>query len=267
MRTLYRQGGPGVDLYDLRISGKYAGSPIDGDVEFFLRQARRTGGPVLELAVGTGRVAEPLAREGFEVVGLDLSPHMLAMARSKAIPGLTLVRGDMTRFDLGRKFRLILVPFRSFHHLLTPREQRNCLECVRRHLAPGGRFIVDLFDPRIEFCLPGGDQSPTSRGRVRHPQTGNWIRIHVENRRNDPHTQTFSEQWIHEELDARGRPVRRWKDDLSLRWTYRFEMEYLLRLSGFDPIACYGDFRGGRQKYGAEQIWVCQASRRRGRLQ
>ncbi|MBI2898567.1 MAG: class I SAM-dependent methyltransferase [Planctomycetes bacterium] len=258
MRTLYQKGGPAVDLYDVRIRGG-PGSPVEGDVDFFLRHARRTGGPVLELGVGTGRVAVPLARAGFEVVGLDLSPHMLAAARRKAVPGLTLVRGNMARFDLGRKFRLILIPFRAFQHLKTPREQRSCLECVRRHLAPCGRFIVDLFDPRLEFCLPERHRARMTRGRVRHPETGNSIRIHVEDRRNDPHTQTFSERWIHEERDAAGRVVRRWKDDLSLRWTYRFEMEYLLRLSGLEPIACYGDFRGSRPRYGAEQIWVCEA--------
>ncbi len=258
MRTLYQSGGPSVDLYDSR-HGTVLGLPIEGDVDFYLAQARETGGPVLELGVGTGRVAVALARAGFAVVGLDLSPHMLQVARKKAVPGLKLVRGNMARFNLRRKFRLILIPFRAFQHLETPEEQRNCLECVRRHMARGGRFVVDLFDPKLEYCLPGRDTAPKGRGSVRHPKSGKWIDIRIAERKNDPLTQTFTEKWVYTERGPKG---RRWDDFLTLRWTYRWEMRYLLELAGFRPTAGYGDFRGGPPKYGAEQIWVCHASRR-----
>jgi ubiquinone/menaquinone biosynthesis C-methylase UbiE len=82
MRDQNQAGGLIFDFYDLRIEGDYR--PISGDVPFYLRQARKTGGPILELACGTGRIAIPLARAGFEVVGLDKSRAMLRIARAKA---------------------------------------------------------------------------------------------------------------------------------------------------------------------------------------
>lgn len=252
MRTAYEKGGPGVELYDALNA---APPPMKGDVEFYLRQARSTGGPVLELGVGTGRVAGPLHRAGVEIVGLDRSRYMLDIARRK-FPGLALVRGDMARFDLRRKFRLITIPFRAFQHLKTPRDQRACLASVRQHLHRDGRFIVNLFDPRLEFCTPDA-MTPVDRGRVRHPVSGRMVTIRVENRRNDPLTQTLTETWVYEEAGG-----RTWRDTLSLRWTYRFEMRHLLELAGFEPVACYGDFRKGPPKYGAEQIWVSRLSRK-----
>jgi SAM-dependent methyltransferase len=264
VREHYIHGGPSVDLYDARMT--HVLPPIRGDVAFYPRWARKAGGPVLELGCGTGRVSIPLARAGFDVTGLDLSPHMLAVARGKWIrlagsrppahpqlPGaVRWVEGDMERFDLERRFRLIIIPFRAFQHLMTPEAQRRCLACVRRHLARDGRFIVHLFDPRLEFCLPQKHRAPKGRARVRDPRTGRWWAVEVTGRRNDPFTQVLSETWAWRD----GRRV--WREILQLRWTYRHEMEYLLRLSGLEPVACCGDFRGGRPRYGAEQIWICK---------
>src|SRR5207253_1412334 len=91
-----------------------------GDAAFYLDLARRSGGPVLELGCGTGRVLLPIAREGIRCVGVDASPSMLAELRRKNPPGnLTIVEGRMERLDLGRRrFRLITSPFRAFSHLL-----------------------------------------------------------------------------------------------------------------------------------------------------
>lgn len=259
MRLHYRDGGPSIELYDL-VHANDRGTVFEGDVAFYLRQARRTGGPILELGCGTGRVALPLAQAGFEVTGLDLSPHMLRRARAKAkdIGRANLVRGTMERFDLKRKFRLILIPFRAFQHLLTPAAQRRCLECIRRHLAPSGRFIAHLFDPLLQYCLPEGGGERKTRDTVVHPVTRHRFEVVIRNRRNDPLRQVFTEDWHWTERDRRGGVVRTFDDRLSLRWTYRYEMEYLLRLAGFEIVACYGDFKGAPPKYGKEQIWVAK---------
>ena len=256
MRELYLAGGLAVEHYDAH-TGELAGTPVHGDVAFYLKEARRSRGPVLELACGTGRVAVPIARAGIEVVGLDLSPHMLRMARAKArgLP-LTVRRGDMTRFDLGRRFPLALIPFRAFQHLLTVERQRSCLRSVRRHLRRGGRLIVDLFDPRLDLCLPG-DVAAQSR-KVIALANGHEVQAVVTERRNDPLTQTFRELWTWTERDRRGRVVARTRDVLRLRWTYREEMRHLLELEGFEPLRCYGDFRRGPARYGAEQVWVAR---------
>jgi SAM-dependent methyltransferase len=126
------------------------------DVTRYVGWARACGGPVLELGCGTGRVLVPIARAGVEIVGLDLSEQMLAICRKKlaAEPAAVqeharLVAGDMTDFDLGRRFRLITTPFRPFQHILTVEGQLACLACVRRHLEDGGLFVLDLFNPSL----------------------------------------------------------------------------------------------------------------------
>jgi len=254
----FQGGGPSVEFYDAQGFGT-AGSPMDGDVAFYLAQARRTRGPILELACGTGRIAIPLARAGFEVTGLDRAPAMLAIARGKLraepVPGLRFVRGNMTRFSLPQRFGLVLVAFRSFQHLLTVREQRACLEHVRRHLSPKGRLIVNLFDPRLDLCLPDTAGISLMRSTIHDEATGRDVSVEVTDRRNDPLTQTFSERWRWT-VRRRGRVVRRFEDVLRLRWTYRHEMRHLFALTGYRVVAEYSDFSGAPPRYAAEQIWV-----------
>lgn len=254
MRRDYFTGGPAVELYD----AIHLDAPVlNGDVAFYLRQARQTGGPILELGCGTGRVSVPLQQAGFEVVGLDLSPRMLAIARAKA-PEVRWVRGAMERFDLGRRFRLILIPFRAFQHLLEVDDQRRCLASARRHLARRGRLVIHLFDPRLDLCVPEPPLGPTLGARARDPRTGHRWEARVESRSNDPVRQTFRETWLWTERGDRGRVLRLRRDVLELRWTYRWEMRHLLELEGFEPLACHGDFHGGPPRYGAEQVWVCR---------
>jgi len=254
--TLYDKPGPSVEFYDL-YHAEGCVPQIEGDVAFYVRQARRARGPVLEIACGTGRVTIPIARRGIPVTGLDRSPHMLRLARAKAdgLPA-TFVRGDMKNFDLGRKFRLILIPFRSFQALLTSDEQRSCLRCIRRHLAPGGRLIINVFDPRLEFCVDGRSKVISRYREARDPATGRTAFLKVRERANDALHQILRETWDYTVRDRRGRTLERATRQLAIRWSYRYEMQHLFELEGFRPVACYSDFHGGRPKYGAEQVWV-----------
>ena len=123
-----------------------------GDIEFYRDLARETGGPVLELGCGTGRVLLPIARDGIPCVGLDSAPAMLDVLRAKEPPStLRTVLAPMQEFDLdGERFRLIFSAFRPLQHLYTVEDQLACLACVRRHLAPGGLFAFDVFAPNLE---------------------------------------------------------------------------------------------------------------------
>jgi SAM-dependent methyltransferase len=123
-----------------------------GDVEFYRALARESGGPVLELGCGSGRVLLPIARDGIGCTGLDSSDAMLGeLARKSPPENLRLVPGAMQDFDLGsQRFSLIFSAFRSFQHLLTIEDQLSCLRAVRRHLAPGGLFALDVFAPKLE---------------------------------------------------------------------------------------------------------------------
>lgn len=144
---------------------------------FWLAQARQANGPILELACGTGRLAIALAQAGHTVVGLDAAEPMLAEARRKAIAAgvpVEWVLGDMTDFDLARRFALIILAGNSLCHLLDRRAVEACLAGVRRHLTANGRFIIDVFvpDPRQLIDYPterqpfGQYEDPDGRGLV-----------------------------------------------------------------------------------------------------
>jgi SAM-dependent methyltransferase len=125
------------------------------DVPFYVdlaRQAAGRGEAVLELACGTGRVTIPIAQAGVEVTGLDNAPAMLDVARRKAAAAGVDVRwvlGDMRTFRLGQRFGLVIIPFRSFLHLLTDADQQACLQHVYEHLLPGGRFALNFFVQKL----------------------------------------------------------------------------------------------------------------------
>src|SRR5438046_5210536 len=156
------------ELYDSFIADYYDESPVVSgrlqDVAFYRDAVREFGDPVLELGCGTGRITMALAEAGKRITGLDLSERMLERAvkkraalRVEARERLHLMQGDMARFDLGEKFRLVIIPFRPFQHLPEVRKQTACLECVPKHLASGGRLIL------------GGVQTDASRmHRCRH---------------------------------------------------------------------------------------------------
>lgn len=121
-------------------------------VDFYRAEAARSGGRVLEIGSGTGQKLVPIAADGHACVGLELSPQMLAGARRRAAERdveVEWVQGDMRSFDLGRQFDLVVVAANSLLHLHDPRDIVDCFGAVRRHLAPGGRLVLDVFNPSV----------------------------------------------------------------------------------------------------------------------
>ncbi len=148
------------DLYDLPAlyDRLYTG---DHAREFYVAAARR-GTSVLELACGTGRLTLPLAEAGLDVTALDLSTAMLGVARRK--PGADAIAwrlGNMATFALGRTFDTIVLAHNSLLHLHSTSAITACFECVRAHLAPGGRFVFDVFNPSLALLAqPAGTRTP-----------------------------------------------------------------------------------------------------------
>lgn len=257
--TAYYAGGLAVAAYDL-----FTGfGLLAGDVEFYLDHARRLGGPILELGAGTGRVLVPLAAAGHHIVGLDRSRPMLGVAEAKlaaypvAAAHSRLVEGDMTDFDLGQRFAQIIVPARAFQHLIAPTGQRAALRCIRRHLAPGGHLILDLFDPKFELLFAEGPNPPPREAR--DPGSGHLIRRTITSRMIDPMLQTVLENLRFEVLGADGVVVASQDTSWTVRWNTRQEMGYLLELCGFEPVSEFSDFSGSPPAYGREQIWIARA--------
>jgi SAM-dependent methyltransferase len=259
--STFYAGGLSVATYDLFVQSE--SSLLRGDINFYLGCAVRYGGPVLELGAGTGRVLWPLAAAGHRVVGLDLSPAMLEIARGKAAAQASEVRarvalqqGNMIDFDLASRFALVLVPARAFQHLTTPEEQRAALGRIRDHLPPDGHLVLDLFDPLPEYCVPGGAMPPERV--VRDPASGHLVRRRTTARQVDPLRQLITETLRFEVVDRHGTPIAAEETSWTLRWTYRQEMAWLLELTSFEVVEQYADFEGAPPAYGREQLWVAR---------
>jgi SAM-dependent methyltransferase len=259
----------GTALYDSFIAEYYDASPVVAgraqDISFYRSAAREFGDPILELGCGTGRVTLALAAEGYRVTGLDVSERMLAQAESKranlpreAQERIHLVQGDMAGFELGEKFRCILIPFRPFQHLLETHQQINCLIRARKHLKRGGKLIVDFFqtDPRRmhdpafleeryvgEFALPDGRHAVlTERATAFHRAS-----------------QCNDVEMIYAVRHPDGRKERL-VFAFTVRYFFRYEVEHLLARCGFVVNAVYGDFdRSELRDDSPEMIFVASA--------
>jgi SAM-dependent methyltransferase len=259
----------GSALYDSFIADYYDESPVVKgrvqDVAFYRDAAREFGDPVLELGCGTGRITMALAEAGKRITGLDLSERMLERAvkkrgalRVEARERIHFVQGDMARFDLGEKFRLVIIPFRPLQHLLEVQQHMDCLDCVRKHLAPGGRLILDVFQTDAERMH---DPVHMRETLVTEYVTtdGRQVRItervaafHRAEQRNDVEM-IFS---IRHRDGRQERMVFAW----PLRYFFRYEVAHLLARCGFQVAAEYGDFdRTPIRDDSPEMIFVAEA--------
>ena len=140
--------------YDTPGLGMFAPEVLGPAVDLLAELA--TGGPALELAIGTGRVAIPLREAGVPVTGIELSEPMIARLREKADESaLPVVAGDMTSTSVGEGFALVYLVFNTIGNLLTQEEQVACFRNAARHLAPGGCFVVELGVPQLRSLAPG----------------------------------------------------------------------------------------------------------------
>lgn len=219
---------------------------FDDDLPFYASLAQRCEGPLLELGVGTGRVAVPLARLGYEVWGIDTWEGALARARCKAGTELRarlhLLPGDMRDFALDATFDLIFAGFGGFHHLLTTDDQLACLRCVERHLSPAGRFVCDLRPPSHE-PWDAGESVPLAHDWTRVlPRTGQTV-VKLRSVRSEPERLVKRDTSIFDRMAPDG-TVRRVLYEVDLRFTTRYEMERLLNDAGLELERMYGDYDG-----------------------
>ena len=205
-----------------------------GDAAFYRQLAQEAGGPVLELGCGTGRVLLPIAALGIPCVGVDASPAMLAVLRGKnPPPNLELVQASMETFDVGaRRFALVTCPFRAFQHLLTVDAQLAALANVRRHLAPGGAFAFDVFDPKLAWiAAPADTERLDATFMIDGVETRRFASTRV-----DLATQVMEVTFRFEPAQTDGNTIVR------LRWFYRYEIEHLLARAGFTDLTIYGGY-------------------------
>jgi SAM-dependent methyltransferase len=226
--------------------------------------AQRTGGPLLELGCGTGRLLIPLAQAGYAVTGVDLSPEMLRIAAAKAesagVAGrVTLVQGDYGGVSLAGTYRLAFIMMNTFLHLPTQADQLRALRHWREHMAPGGTLLIDVFHPDVH-------QLADLDGRLEwdktwtDPQSGATVMKWV-TRTVDLAEQTLHVTLIYDEIAADG-SLRRTVAPFDTRYLWRFEAELLLEKAGFTLEALYGDWDMSPFE-GASDRMILVARRRR----
>lgn len=230
------------------------------DIPFYLEYSQKSGGEVLEVACGTGRVMIPIAEAGIRITGLDTSSKMLAFAQQKIDrsgdklkDNAQLVQGDMKNFNLDKKFNLILIAFRSFQCLVNKHEQETCLNNLRKHLEDDGRLIIDLFAPRHDYLAQG--HLSIYLGTF-YDETSNTTITRRTEATYDLAAQTVSNDWYYSWTDADGHFHQLlWK--FTLGYLFRYEAELLFQKCGFRVEEIYGGFdKSPYNYYSGEQIFV-----------
>jgi SAM-dependent methyltransferase len=214
---------------------------VTEDVDFYVAEARKAGGPVVELGVGTGRIAVPTAQRGVRVIGVDSSPGMLDVCRRRAEEAgvtslLDLRLGDLRRPPVAERVRLATAPFRSLLHLRSDAERREALAAARRLLQPGGRLVFDVFAP--------------SRADVEETH-GRWLE-------REPGI------WERADWDVEGRVLTLavrgagGETTMALAWISPDEWRTLLEGAGFEVLACYGWFDMRPYAGGEDTVWIAR---------
>ena len=214
---------------------------VTEDVGFYVEEALAAGGPVVELGVGTGRIAIPTALAGIPVIGVDSSRGMLAVCRGRAEAAgvgalLDLREGDLRRPPVEGRFGLVTAPFRSLLHLQSDDERRATLTAALALLRPGGRFVFDVF-------TPGADDIAETHARWLEREPGIWERA----------------EWDEENrlltLAVRGGTG---ETSMQLAWLPPDAWRELLVGVGFEIAACHGWFDRRPYAGGEDTVWVAR---------
>jgi SAM-dependent methyltransferase len=230
-----------VALYDA-IAGIYDpwSRSVTEDIGFYVAEALAAGGPVVELAVGTGRIAVPIAESGTRVIGVDQSEGMLEVARqlgrARGVEELLDLRvGDLREPPVAERVRLVICPFRSLLHLPDETEKLRALRTAHDLLAPGGKLVFDVFAPSRADIVE-------THGRWLEREPGIFERADW-----DEGTRTLT-------LSVRGGEQAA---TMSLHWLSALEWRRLLDETGFDPVEVFGWFDRRPHAGGEDMVWVC----------
>ena len=217
---------------------------VTEDVSFYVAEAKRVRGPVVELAVGTGRIAVPTAAEGISVIGVDSSPGMLDVCRERAeLAGvaelLDLRVGDLAEPPVDETVQLVTCPFRSYLHLLTDDDRLRALRSARALLVPGGRLVFDVF-------APAADDIEATHARWLERESGIFERADW-----DTAARTLT-------LSVRGEGSA---TTFTLAWLSPDEWRALLEQAGFQVLGCFGWFDRRPYTGGEDTVWIARRPR------
>jgi len=229
-----------LSAYDAiaRLYDPWSASVVE-DISFYVDEALAAGGPVVELGVGTGRVAIPVAMAGVDVIGVDSSAGMLEICRHRADEAgvgarVDLRLGDLRRPPVDERVGLVTCPFRAYLHLRDDAERLAALRAARELLRPGGRLVFDVF-------MPSWEDVEETHGRWIEREPG------IDERADwDLDAQTLT-------LSVRGRSG---ESTMTLWWLEPARWNTLLAEAGFEVLACYGWFDRRPFADGEDSVWI-----------
>lgn len=225
------------------------------DNEYFQNEIQRSGGKILEIGVGTGRLFINALNQGADIHGLDISESMLEILYKKLQKDqyYRISQQNIINFSFDFKFDLIIAPFRVIMHLLDIEEQIKAIDNVYNHLNSNGRFIFDAFIPDLNQLIKGINNKMDFEGEY---DSGQKIRRFVS---------TFPDlinQTIQVNFHLEWEEKNELKHDdwiLPLRFFFRYELEHLLERTKFEKYKIYGDYKGSElNKESKDFIIICQ---------
>ena len=225
------------------------------DLQFYKRwlpknkQAR-----ILELCCGTGRLTLPIAKEGYSITGVDITPSMLEKAKTKAFKeGLEIefIEADIRTLDLTDKYDFIFIPFNSIHHLYKNEDLFMAFKAVKNHLKEGGLFLLDCFNPNIQFIVEGEKEQKN----IAEYTTDDGREIVIKQiMRYENKTQINRIEW-HYYINGKFNSIQ----NLDMRLFFPQELDTYIKSSGFSITNKFGSFEETPFNDNSEkQIFVCQ---------
>ena len=242
---------PVIDSYHVSAKyydGAYAAMRDLVDAPFYVDLAKASGGPILEIGCGTGRVLLPIAREGIEIHGVDNSAPMLNTLKENLAQEnptvrnlVTLYQGDMREFRLGRKFALVIIPFRPMQHMFTVADQVSALKSSAASLAEAGTLAFDVFYPKFESMQQGIGEERLEAEWSPPSQPGTVVRRYFRKEAVDKINQTFTLTFIFRNY-INGVVTSEENETLKMSYYTYPHLRALFLLAGLEPIAEYGSF-------------------------
>jgi len=241
----------------------YEWKDLREDIELIIEVAEKCGSPILELAVGTGRIAIPLVKKGFEIVGIDNSIEMIKICQekiSKLPEGLSskinVIEGDMSNFSLENRFKFIFISFNSFLLLISKKKREDCLKCVYNHLEDDGIFMIDIFSPNFKLCAEEKSDIRFLRHFYYPPE--NKVILQWEYAERNMAEQLIDIDFLYEEYDKNGN-LNRYTRHLNMAIIFRYEMQLLLEKNGFEILEFYGNYDKSKfTNKSSQMIYVCK---------
>ncbi|MFK7971080.1 MAG: class I SAM-dependent methyltransferase [Bacteroidia bacterium] len=240
-------------IYD---ADMYDGLNTDmADLEFYKRWLpQHKDARILELCCGTGRLTLPIAREGYDISGVDFTASMLEKAKFRASEeglDIAFIEADIRNLDLPAQYDLIFIPFNSIHHLYKNEDLFQAFGAVKKHLKKGGSCIFDCFNPNIQFIV----ECEKAEQQIAEYTTSDGREVLIkQTMRYESNTQINRIEWhyyINGEFDS--------SQNLDMRMFFPQELDSYLKSSGFDVIHKFGSFdEEAFSDSSGKQIFVCR---------